>query len=138
MPRHLSSSSTFSSSSLGQSLCPYQTPASRVLQNLGQKVYSALSALRNAFGKSKVVWTIAFNVRFYHPRWSRNNITRFLNHLVHDDVPPAFITDVRRLWRAAMWKLSTLPAGAYCLARREPRLNWQIIALDFRCISLEA
>ena len=62
--------------------CPYQTPGSQILRDLGPKIpnmiHSVPSALRNTFNQSRAIKFVAENAKVYYLSWSRGEIMPFL------------------------------------------------------------
>ena len=132
--------------------CPYQTPGSHLLRYLGPKfwkiLYSAPTAVISAlrYPLKKTICTIGINARYRRPWRSWSNTTHFLSALV-SELPPAFVADAHRLWRAVVHALTVPPARAYYLFRRvrsrsrstfptpEQRLTQRTTVSGLRCIS---
>ena len=121
--------------------CPYQTPGSQILRDLGPKVptmiHSVPSALRNTFNQSRAIKFVAENAKAYYPSRSRREIMPFLWNLVLK-LPLGFAIDVYHLARAATLALSALPVGAYHLVRQLCSIcsaTTQTAPSDLRCVS---
>ena len=124
--------------------CPYQTPGSHALRHIWPEARRVLhSAFIEASRKSKALNTIAWNVEYHHPWWSRGKIKHFLKDIALE-IPRALAIDIYHLGRATV-RLSSIPVVS--LARRGhvrshgvpptlgQELDQQTDVLDLRCIS---
>ena len=101
--------------------CPYQTPISNALRYLRRKVHlgalflsivgAGVSALKNTFMKSQVTRTIFTNIKFYNSPPHARNIRTFFRTLFLG-ISDAFVNDVYRFRKCAIWALTNLPARA--------------------------
>ena len=136
--------------------CPYQTPGSHAIHFLRVKVGSAAlvpsvigmagSTLKNASMKSRVIRTIAMNLKCYHPWWPVGNVVPFFKDIV-SGTPGAFANDCYHLRQSVIRTLVAFPTRVGRLVRRvyrrfydplpnaERRLTQKTIALELRCIS---
>jgi len=91
--------------------CPYKTPWSLIIRHLVSWASSTGLAITSAFRGSKTMRTIAENVQYYHPWWSRREITPFLKDMVLE-LPHALAIDVYHLGKMMVWSSYAFAVGA--------------------------